>query len=60
MLPSSKLTLMKVSSADQGWYTCMAKHPSVGVLKKSRTIRITVLSGKDHTLDVLWLLLFIM
>lgn len=60
MLPSFKIVLMKVSSADQGQYTCMVKHPSVEVLRKSRTISITVLSGKDHTSDVLWLLLSVM
>ncbi|XP_074538809.1 cell surface glycoprotein MUC18 [Halichoeres trimaculatus] len=43
ILPSSKLTLKKVSAMDGGQYTCMAEHPSVDSLSKSRTISITVL-----------------
>uniref|UniRef100_A0A3Q3WAC5 Ig-like domain-containing protein n=1 Tax=Mola mola TaxID=94237 RepID=A0A3Q3WAC5_MOLML len=43
ILPSSVLTLKKVSTEDQGQYTCMAKHPSVESFSKSRSISITVL-----------------
>ncbi|XP_034554650.1 uncharacterized protein si:ch211-79k12.1 [Notolabrus celidotus] len=43
ILPSSKLTLKKVSVTDGGQYTCMAEHPSVESLNKKRTISITVL-----------------
>lgn len=46
ILPSSKLTLKKVSEMDEGQYTCMAEHPSVDSLSRSRTISITVLPGK--------------
>ncbi|XP_026227708.1 immunoglobulin domain-containing protein [Anabas testudineus] len=42
ILPSSKLTLKKVTALDQGQYTCMAEH-SVESLSKKRTISITVL-----------------
>ncbi|XP_023256850.1 hemicentin-2-like [Seriola lalandi dorsalis] len=43
ILPSSKLTLKKVSATDGGLYTCMAEHPSVESLSKKRTVSITVL-----------------
>ncbi|CAJ1062679.1 uncharacterized protein si:ch211-79k12.1 [Xyrichtys novacula] len=43
ILPSSKLTLKKVSATDGGKYTCVAEHPSVESLSKSRTINISVL-----------------
>ncbi|KAG7216896.1 hypothetical protein INR49_001550 [Caranx melampygus] len=43
VLPSSKLTLKKVSASDGGRYTCMAEHPSVESLNKKRTVSITVL-----------------
>ncbi|XP_029361161.1 uncharacterized protein LOC115045551 [Echeneis naucrates] len=43
MLPSSKLTLKKVSAMEGGKYTCMAEHLSVKSLSKKRTISITVL-----------------
>ncbi|XP_073341979.1 cell surface glycoprotein MUC18 [Pagrus major] len=43
ILPSPKLTLKKVSAKDEGKYTCVAEHPSVESLSKSRTISITVL-----------------
>ncbi|XP_034409053.1 basement membrane-specific heparan sulfate proteoglycan core protein [Cyclopterus lumpus] len=44
ILPSSTLTLRKISAMDEGQYTCMAEHPSVESLSKNRTISITVLS----------------
>ncbi|XP_071324706.1 cell surface glycoprotein MUC18 [Trachinotus anak] len=44
ILPSSKLTLKKVSATDGGLYTCMAEHPSVESLSKKRRVSITVLS----------------
>ncbi|XP_029308218.1 uncharacterized protein LOC115021733 [Cottoperca gobio] len=44
ILPSSTLTLKKMSAMDEGQYTCMAKHPSVESLSKKRSISITVLS----------------
>ncbi|XP_070823258.1 B-cell receptor CD22 [Chaetodon trifascialis] len=43
ILPSSKLTLKKVSAMDEGQYTCMAEHPTMESLSKRRTISITVL-----------------
>ncbi|XP_017270750.1 uncharacterized protein si:ch211-79k12.1 [Kryptolebias marmoratus] len=43
ILPSSTLTLKKVSAQDEGQYTCMVKHPSVESLNKKRTVTITVL-----------------
>ncbi|XP_042280137.1 uncharacterized protein si:ch211-79k12.1 [Thunnus albacares] len=43
ILPSSTLTLRKVSPMNGGQYTCMAEHPSVESLNKKRTISITVL-----------------
>ncbi|XP_038566865.1 uncharacterized protein si:ch211-79k12.1 [Micropterus salmoides] len=43
ILPSSTLTLRKVTAMDAGQYTCMAEHPSVESLRKSRTISVTVL-----------------
>ncbi|XP_030013520.1 carcinoembryonic antigen-related cell adhesion molecule 18 [Sphaeramia orbicularis] len=43
ILPSSQLTLRKVSAMNEGQYTCMAQHPSVASLSKKRTISITVL-----------------
>ncbi|MEQ2171527.1 hypothetical protein GOODEAATRI_011662 [Goodea atripinnis] len=46
ILPSSTLTLKKVSTMDEGKYTCMAEHPSVKSLTKKRTISITLLPGK--------------
>ncbi|XP_044064675.1 uncharacterized protein si:ch211-79k12.1 [Siniperca chuatsi] len=44
ILPSSTLTLRKVRAVDEGQYTCMAEHPSVESLRKTRTVSITVLS----------------
>lgn len=46
ILPSSTLTLRKVTAMDEGQYTCMAEHPSMESLSKRRTISITVLPGK--------------
>ncbi|XP_067093299.1 cell surface glycoprotein MUC18 [Osmerus mordax] len=43
ILPSSKLFLRKMRVEDGGAYTCVASHPTVPSLKKSRTISITVL-----------------
>ncbi|KAF3839360.1 hypothetical protein F7725_018077 [Dissostichus mawsoni] len=43
ILPSSTLTLRKMTAADEGQYTCVAEHPSVETLSKKRTIGITVL-----------------
>ncbi|KAM9724432.1 uncharacterized protein ACNS7B_019494 [Menidia menidia] len=43
LLPSSTLTLKKVSELEEGQYTCMAQHPSVESLIKQSTISITVL-----------------
>ncbi|KAM8869357.1 cell surface glycoprotein MUC18 [Spinachia spinachia] len=43
-LPSSTLTLEKITATDEGQYTCTAKHPSVESLSKKRSISITVLS----------------
>lgn len=51
ILPSSKLTLKKVSAQDEGKYTCVAEHPSVESFSRRRTISITVLPGKKDTLD---------
>ncbi|XP_034029924.1 uncharacterized protein si:ch211-79k12.1 isoform X2 [Thalassophryne amazonica] len=42
ILPSSKLLLQKVTALDGGVYTCVAKHPSVDSLYKTRSISITV------------------
>ncbi|XP_037310928.2 uncharacterized protein si:ch211-79k12.1 [Pungitius pungitius] len=44
ILPSSTLTLRKITVTDGGQYTCMAKHPSVESLSKKSTISISVLS----------------
>ncbi|KAF7665338.1 hypothetical protein LDENG_00146410 [Lucifuga dentata] len=49
VLPSSRLSLKKVSMSDGGRYTCVAKHPSVTSLSRRTTINITVLSE-----DALW------
>ncbi|XP_047453870.1 uncharacterized protein si:ch211-79k12.1 [Mugil cephalus] len=43
ILPSSTLTLKKVTEMDEGRYTCRAEHPSVESLSKKRTLSITVL-----------------
>ncbi|KAJ4922777.1 hypothetical protein JOQ06_022764 [Pogonophryne albipinna] len=43
ILPSSTLTLRKMTAADEGQYTCVAEHPSVETLSKKRTISIAVL-----------------
>ncbi|KAK5861900.1 hypothetical protein PBY51_017338 [Eleginops maclovinus] len=43
ILPSSTLTLRKMTAADEGQYTCVAEHPSVGTLTKKRKVSITVL-----------------
>ncbi|KAM4579935.1 uncharacterized protein PAE49_005010 [Odontesthes bonariensis] len=43
LLPSSTLTLKKVSELEEGQYTCLVNHPSVESLNKKRTISITVL-----------------
>ncbi|XP_040020488.2 cell surface glycoprotein MUC18 [Gasterosteus aculeatus] len=43
LLPSSTLTLRKITAADGGRYTCAATHPSVESLGKKRTISIAVL-----------------
>ncbi|KAL4657701.1 cell surface glycoprotein MUC18-like [Arapaima gigas] len=40
---SNKLKLKKVRLEDSGKYTCVAKHPSVSSLTKTRTISLTVL-----------------
>ncbi|XP_029958870.1 leucine-rich repeats and immunoglobulin-like domains protein 2 [Salarias fasciatus] len=42
VLPSSTLTLRKMSEVDEGRYTCVAEH-SVEALNKKRSISITVL-----------------
>ena len=42
-MPSSTLTLRKVSAEDEGEYTCMAENRAVESLNKKRTVRITVL-----------------
>ncbi|XP_054478083.1 hemicentin-1 isoform X2 [Anoplopoma fimbria] len=44
ILPSSTLTLRKITATDAGLYTCMVQHPTVESLSKNRTITITVLS----------------
>ncbi|KAF1388192.1 hypothetical protein PFLUV_G00087650 [Perca fluviatilis] len=44
ILPSSTLTLRKMSAMDEGQYTCIATHPSVESLSKKRSFSITVLS----------------
>ncbi|GAA6220365.1 uncharacterized protein LOC108898440 [Lates japonicus] len=44
ILPSSKLTLKKMSATDEGQYTCMAQHPSMESLSRKRSVSITVLS----------------
>ncbi|XP_034730777.1 uncharacterized protein si:ch211-79k12.1 isoform X2 [Etheostoma cragini] len=44
ILPSSTLTLRKMTAMDEGQYTCMAVHPSVESLSKKRSFSITVLS----------------
>ncbi|GLD65275.1 uncharacterized protein AKAME5_001675100 [Lates japonicus] len=49
ILPSSKLTLKKMSATDEGQYTCMAQHPSMESLSRKRSVSITVLSGKRNT-----------
>ncbi|XP_062254814.1 tyrosine-protein kinase receptor ver-3 [Platichthys flesus] len=43
ILPSSTLTLKKVSAEDDGEYTCMAQNRAVESLSKKRSVRITVL-----------------
>ncbi|XP_060937382.1 tyrosine-protein kinase receptor ver-3 [Limanda limanda] len=43
ILPSSTLTLRKVSAEDDGEYTCMAQNRDVESLSKKRSVRITVL-----------------
>lgn len=43
ILPSKTLTLRKVTPADEGTYTCTAKHPSVASLSKSRSFTLTIL-----------------
>lgn len=43
LLPSSKLQLKNVRMEDNGKYTCMAQHPSISSLVKTRTISVTVL-----------------
>ncbi|XP_037532783.1 uncharacterized protein si:ch211-79k12.1 [Nematolebias whitei] len=49
ILPSSTLTVKKVSMQDEGQYTCMVEHPSVKSLNKKRTISISLLPE-----DVAW------
>ncbi|KAL6109781.1 uncharacterized protein ACO6RY_12838 [Pungitius sinensis] len=44
ILPSSTLTLRKITATDGGQYTCIAKHPSVESLSKKGTVSIRVLS----------------
>ncbi|KAA8591735.1 uncharacterized protein si:ch211-79k12.1 [Etheostoma spectabile] len=44
ILPSSTLTLRKMTAMDEGQYTCIAVHPSVESLSKKRSFSITVLS----------------
>ncbi|KAM9852563.1 hemicentin-2 [Aulostomus maculatus] len=43
ILPSSQLTLKKVSAADGGQYSCIAEHPSEKSLIRKRTVTITLL-----------------
>ncbi|XP_034466049.1 uncharacterized protein si:ch211-79k12.1 [Hippoglossus hippoglossus] len=43
ILPSSTLTLKKVSAEDEGEYTCRAQNPAVESLSKKQSVRITVL-----------------
>ncbi|XP_053289062.1 uncharacterized protein si:ch211-79k12.1 [Pleuronectes platessa] len=43
ILPSSTLTLRKVSAEDEGEYTCRAQNVAVESLSKKRSVRITVL-----------------
>ncbi|XP_061111397.1 vascular endothelial growth factor receptor 3 isoform X2 [Conger conger] len=40
---SSKLKLKNVRVEDSGSYTCVAQHPSISSLKRSRTVNVTVL-----------------
>ncbi|KAM4735806.1 B-cell receptor CD22 [Anableps anableps] len=60
ILPSSTLTLKKLSEMDEGQYTCMAEHPSVKSLTKKRTISITLLpedaAWYETTNGRLWLM----
>ncbi|XP_012737213.2 uncharacterized protein si:ch211-79k12.1 [Fundulus heteroclitus] len=60
ILPSSTLTLKKVSAVDEGKYTCMAEHPSVKSFTKTRTISITLLpedaAWYETTNGRLWLM----
>ncbi|XP_068180831.1 peroxidasin homolog isoform X2 [Antennarius striatus] len=43
ILPESELRLKDVDESDSGLYTCTAEHPSIASLRKSRTVKITVL-----------------
>uniref|UniRef100_A0A1A7WXF1 Ig-like domain-containing protein n=1 Tax=Iconisemion striatum TaxID=60296 RepID=A0A1A7WXF1_9TELE len=60
ILPSSTLTLRKMSALDEGQYTCMVEHPSVASLSKKRTITITLLpkdaAWYETTNGRLWLM----
>lgn len=49
ILPSSVLTLEKVSDMDKGRYTCSAKHPTIPSLSKSRSFNLTVLYVSERT-----------
>uniref|UniRef100_A0A8C6TI60 Ig-like domain-containing protein n=1 Tax=Neogobius melanostomus TaxID=47308 RepID=A0A8C6TI60_9GOBI len=44
ILPSSVLTLEKVSTMDEGQYTCSVQHPTIPSLSKTHSFNITVLS----------------
>lgn len=46
ILPSSLLTLEKVSAMDEGQYTCSAVHPTIPSLSRTRSFNFTVLSEK--------------
>lgn len=44
ILPSSVLTLEKVSAFDEGQYTCSAQHPTIPSLSKTSSFSLTVVS----------------
>ncbi|XP_064155803.1 vascular endothelial growth factor receptor 3 [Anguilla rostrata] len=43
LVPSSKLKLRSVRMENSGSYSCIAQHPTVSTLRKTRTITVTVL-----------------
>lgn len=43
ILPSSVLTLEKVSAIDEGKYTCSAQHPTIPSLSKTQSFNISIL-----------------